>query len=70
MLTTIIGVHVAQMAVNPTMSLNSIVTSSTLVGWIGSPKSIRATIVIRVIKDHTFYLKKKQFNLEGLYHVI
>lgn len=57
MLTTIIGVHVAQMAVNPTMSLNSIVTSSTLVGWIGSPKLIRATIVI--IKDHTFYLKKK-----------
>lgn len=57
MLTTIIGVHVAQMAVNPTMSLNSIVTSSTFVGWIGSPKSIRATIVI--IKDHTFYLKKK-----------
>lgn len=68
MLTTIIGVHVAQMAVNPTMSLNSIVTSSTLVGWIGSPKSIRATIVI--IKDHTFYFLKKQFNLEGLYHVI
>lgn len=66
MLTTIIGVHEAQMAVNPTMSLNSIVTSSTLVGWIGSPKSIKAAIII-IQKDHTFY---KQFNLEGLYHVI
>jgi len=38
MLMTIIGVAVAQMAVNPTMSLNSIVTSGYVFASIVSPE--------------------------------